>query len=103
MDKTQFIKTIEDFYARGVALIKVKNADYATGHDPFQNFRSASVAGIEPARAILLRVLDKLARISNLLGKEAHVKDETIEDTLLDAANYLNILHAFLTDKMDKN
>lgn len=99
MTTQQFIKTIEDFYARGVELIKIKNADYATGHDPFQNFRSASVAGIEPPRAILLRVLDKLARISNLLGKEAQVKDERIEDTLLDAVNYLAILYALLSDE----
>ena len=44
--------------------------------------------GVEPWKGILVRMSDKWARIVQLSTKEAAVKDETIEDTLLDLANY---------------
>ena len=96
MNNPEFIKSIEDSYAKGVEIIKKKNADYANETDPFKNFRSAEVAGIGVGRAIIVRVLDKISRIQNLLDREAAVKDEKIEDTLLDAINYLAILKAYL-------
>lgn len=84
---------------QGLGLIKLKNKDYATESDPFKNFRTASLVGVNPERAILLRVLDKLSRISNLVDKTNDVKDETIQDTILDCCNYLYILNAYLKDK----
>lgn len=95
-NRESLIESIRAFYERGIEIVKKKNDDYATGEDPFKNFRFASLVGVEPKRAILVRVADKLARVSNLLEKEASVKDERIEDTLLDIANYIAILHAML-------
>ena len=37
---------------------------------------------------ILVRLYDKYLRIEQLMNSEAKVKDESIEDTLLDLANY---------------
>lgn len=95
MDGVAYFKRLEDFYTRGVELMRKKNADYAGVNDPFKNFRSASVLGLSVEQAILVRVLDKLARINNLLTSHAEVKEETLEDTILDCANYLNILAAY--------
>lgn len=95
MNKEDFIKNIEATYLRGVEIIKIKNRDYAGDDDPFKNFRSAIIAGTPVDRAILIRILDKLSRISNLLDKEAAVKDEKLEDTILDCINYLAILKAY--------
>lgn len=95
MNQEQFLENIRVTYQTGVEIIIRKNADYANSDNPFKNFESASVVGIGVERAILLRVLDKLSRISNLISKEAAVKDETIEDTLIDAINYLAILKAY--------
>lgn len=59
---------------------KWKNHDYG---DSFAKTRS-----IIP-QAILVRLHDKLNRLTTLLtGEDAKVKDESIEDTLLDLANY---------------
>ena len=99
MLRVKFIESIKNTYAKGVELIERKNHDYAGVDNPFKNFESALVVGIPVDQAILVRVLDKLSRVSNLLGKEAEVKDEAIEDTLLDAINYLAILKAYLEDK----
>lgn len=101
MLRVKFIESIKNTYAKGVELIERKNHDYAGVDNPFKNFESALVVGIPIDRAILVRVLDKLSRISNLLGREAQVKDEAIEDTILDAINYLAILKAYLEDKND--
>jgi hypothetical protein len=57
-----------------------KNADYG---DSFAKVRK------EVPNAITVRLLDKIHRIINLLGKDsALVSNEAIEDTLIDLANY---------------
>lgn len=95
MDKQQFIANIKATFATGLELIVKKNADYSTVADPFSNFKAASIVGLGVERAILLRVLDKIARISNLLDKDANVADESLEDSLVDSINYLAILKAY--------
>lgn len=95
MTTQQFIENIQQTYAKGVTIIQKKNADYANSTNPFRNFESASIVGISVDRAILLRVLDKLSRAGNLLDKSPAVVDESLEDTLIDAINYLAILKAY--------
>lgn len=57
-----------------------KNHDYG---DSFAKLRN------EIPNAILVRVYDKYSRLKTLLeGKEQLVKDESIDDTLMDLANY---------------
>jgi len=94
--KVNFISSIQNTYEQGINLIRKKNADYANNSNPFKNFESAVMAGVSVERAILVRVLDKISRISNLLEKDRMVLDETLEDSLLDAINYLAILKARL-------
>lgn len=61
-------------------LYERKNADYG---DSFgKSFAEYGLA------APCMRLEDKLNRLKSLRKKEAKVKDESIEDTLLDIANY---------------
>ena len=99
MNREAFITHIEQFYAKGINIIKAKNQDYAGGNNPFKNFEASIFVGVSPDRGMLIRIQDKLARISNLLDSEAAVKDESIEDTILDMANYIAILSAYLAQK----
>jgi hypothetical protein len=102
MNQIQLIKSVEETYKKGVALIKAKNPDYAdVDRDAFKNFRFASLVGVGPKRAILVRISDKLARISNLIDRVGteKVKNEKIEDTLLDLINYSAILLAMIQDE----
>lgn len=96
MKQKDFLKQIENTYKESLKIIKSKNADYATSLDQFKNFRSAEIVGVNPKRAILVRTADKLSRISNLLEKENKVKDESIEDSIIDAIGYLAILKVWL-------
>lgn len=102
MTQQDFFAHIEQTYKDGLNLIKIKNADYANSNNPFKNFESAGIIGLGVDKAILVRILDKLARISNLLDKDADVKEESVEDTLIDAINYLAILKAYLYERKHK-
>lgn len=57
-----------------------KNADYGNSFE-----KSVEKFGLV---ASAVRLSDKLERFSNLICNDAQVKDESIEDTLLDMANY---------------
>jgi hypothetical protein len=83
-----------------MALVQKKTQDYATSYDPYKNFRMSESVGVSLERGILVRICDKISRISNLLDRESSsVKDESIEDTLIDVMNYTNILLCYLQEK----
>jgi len=96
MNNEDFIKQLEFNFKKGIELIKAKNKDYAKDDDPFKNFKMSEMVGVPISRAILVRITDKLSRIDNLLDKEETVKNEKIEDTIIDCMNYLNILLVYL-------
>jgi hypothetical protein len=69
----EICKILNDVYER-------KNHDYG---DSFAKLRN------EIPNAILVRVYDKYSRLKTLLdGKEQLVMEESIDDTLMDLANY---------------
>lgn len=90
------VGSLTERFGRCVGIAAVKNQDYATSSDPFANFRRSEMVGVDPGRAILVRITDKLCRISNLLEAEGAVKDESVSDSIDDAINYLAILGAWL-------
>lgn len=51
--------------------------------------------------ASIVRINDKMNRIKSLIKKKAEVKDETIQDTLLDMANYC-IMTVMWIDKTEE-
>lgn len=77
-----------------------KNHDYGgSNNDPFANFRNSTIAGVSVERGILVRLMDKMSRISTLLDKDAMVIDEAVNDTIDDAINYLAILKSYRNQK----
>ena len=88
------------------SLCNNKNIDYAQQNEPFSNFEMVEALKIcDVPTGILVRISDKLARIANLQrrnGKMA-IKEEKLEDTLLDLINYSIILtsyHLYSNDKV---
>lgn len=70
----------EDICKEMTDVYYAKNADYGNSFEQlYDEFGSVSLA---------IRLSDKLNRYKTLLKQEAKVKDESIEDTLLDMANY---------------
>ena len=97
IDTKFLITSMDKTFSDCLETAKRKNADYAGEvTDPFKNFKNSLVVGVPVERGILVRIMDKVSRISNLIDKDAQVKDETITDTLDDAINYLAILKAYI-------
>lgn len=70
------------------AMHRAKSQDYGSEHDPLANIRNgADFVGIEPWRAAMVRLSDKVTRLAtyNRTGTLLH---EGVEDTLLDLASY---------------
>ena len=68
-----------------------KNSDYSETNDSLSNFKMSERFGIPSHIGVLVRISDKYSRICQLINKGEEnnsVKDETIDDTLLDLANY---------------
>jgi len=92
------LESMESTFKNCLEIAKKKNADYAgdtENSDPFQNFKNSTVVKVSVERGILVRLMDKMSRISNLIDAEAKVKDESVYDTIDDAINYLSILKAY--------
>ena len=92
MEKNLIIAT-EKLFKEALETMKRKNADYSGDNTSLKNFEiSAQVANISMSKGILVRLMDKMTRIGNLMEREAMVKDESIYDTIQDAINYAAIL-----------
>ena len=95
----EFLSRAARNYLKAIRIMEKKSSDYAQTYDPFANFKACEILGVSLEKGILIRELDKISRINNLLEREAQVKDEDIEQTLLDAMNYLNIILLSLQEK----
>jgi hypothetical protein len=81
--------------SEALELMKKKNQDYATGNDPFRNFRTFGELGI------LVRMSDKIARLRTFLERgEFSVTDESCRDSILDLINYSVLLNGMLVEHM---
>lgn len=81
-----------DFYSLLCEMAELhsrKNHDYAGAGDPLRNFRKSLEQGIEPWRGVMIRLSDKWSRLESFCKQDKlAVKDESVEDTLLDNAVY---------------
>ena len=80
--------------SESLELMKKKNQDYATGNDPFRNFRTFGELGI------LVRMSDKIARLRTFLENgKFNVADESCRDSILDLINYSVLLNGMLVER----
>lgn len=94
------MKGFKETLKRMEEIMLSKNHDYSGSVNPFRNFEMVEKLGITSVeQGLLVRMTDKLSRVSNLLGKEGKVLDEKVEDTLLDLANYAVILKCYMESK----
>lgn len=102
MNKNEYMSYHKSMCDRMVETTRKKNADY-TGKtdDPFANFRRCEQLNICSVEVgFLTRMTDKMARINSLIQNgKALVEDESIEDTLIDLANYSILMAGYLASK----
>lgn len=86
--KTYGDPRVNQLFAQAIDLYNRKNHDYAENADPMSNFRKSEIFGVPSRLGVLIRINDKISRLSQITKKQAKVPGETVKDTLLDVANY---------------
>jgi len=79
-----------------------KSHDYATSEDPLLNLRACEIFGKFPAwKGVVIRLSDKMGRLWNAFNGKL-MKNESIEDTLIDIANYAILCLILFKDYEEK-
>lgn len=99
--RAAFISRLQELYDENVKTAEKKNADYAQSEDPFHNFRMCKQYGVPVEKGFIVRMSDKMTRISNLLDKDPSVAEESVLDACMDLANYATLLCIWLEQNED--
>lgn len=105
MNKDEYFKYHADCCAKMMEITRAKNADYTgIGTDPFANFTRVELMGAcSTEQGFVTRMLDKVSRVISFVQKGVlEVKDESVEDTLLDLANYCVLFSGYIKHKKGK-
>lgn len=102
MNQELYLKRFKEIVAEMVTLTTNKNHDYAgkQAEDAFCNFKLIESLGVTTTEAwFIVRMTDKLQRVSNLIKQDTKVSDEKITDTLQDLAVYAIMMKIYLETK----
>lgn len=103
MNREELVKYFEDTTAKMISIMKAKNEDYSgtANNYAFSNFTRVEMLGIASAeQGLLTRITDKLCRVTSFVQRGVlSVKDETVEDTLIDLANYALLTAALIKSR----
>lgn len=102
MDRKEFLELHGSLCDKIKEVTAKKNADYTgASDDPFFNFKTVEMLHISTTeQGFLTRMTDKFTRIISLTKTGIQqVKDEAIEDTLMDFANYCILMICYLKSK----
>ena len=104
MNRDQFLQYHKNCLAKMHEITKAKNTDYGGGtDDAFFNFTRIEKFGIATTeQGFLTRMFDKFARLTSFLKNgNLQVKSESVNDTLLDLANYCILLSAYIESNVE--
>lgn len=109
MKQAEQLALVQQINDKGIELMKSKGHDYA-GVDVLKNFKQmhqmcvlleidvSKVEGIH-----MFYVLLKIQRLCNLLFSNKVAKNESIQDTLIDLRNYVDLLNCTLQEKSERD
>lgn len=98
MTKEQQIKFFENFTNTMAETLLKKGNDYSN-EDRLSNFKVAgAILGKTPEEVALVLIAVKVARMGQLIGTSKIPNNESIDDTLLDLANYDLLLAMIISE-----
>jgi hypothetical protein len=105
MTRDELLKNHEALCKTALELMRRKNADYAGsgGDQPFANFTRCEAMGIcTTEQGFLVRMTDKMSRLSSFVETGVfQVKDESLEDTIVDVINYAVLFASYIKDRKE--
>jgi len=107
MNIIKFLKEMDDSFKKRREIIEKKGYDYADPDSEFLlNFKqlallckSLNVDVKTPPGVAIFYILMKTQRINNLYKSGKSPQNESVEDTLNDLLNYVDLLRGCLTDE----
>lgn len=94
MQKQELLTFADNVFNDCMTILERKGSDYATNEDAFKNFKNSEMVGVPATKGVIIRMMDKMSRIANLIDNDPKVVDERFEDTIMDLINYAIILSA---------
>jgi len=99
MTKEEQVVHFDNMTTRMRDILTKKGNDYANV-DRLSNFKLAGgITGLSPELNCLSLIATKVARLGVLLNSTEHPNNESIEDSVLDLANYSILLSMILNDR----
>jgi len=90
---------LKQYMKEMLAIHNAKSHDYSKDEDKFSNFTMCEKIGVcSTEEGFIVRMTDKLSRLSQLVKKDALVTDEKITDTLTDLAIYALLLREYIEE-----
>lgn len=103
MTREELLQLHDELSFRAKEIMKAKSNDYAFGSDLFANFRGSMFINIPVELGILMRSMDKFKRIETFVRSgNLQVKNESVEDAILDVINYMILLAGIITENKQK-
>jgi hypothetical protein len=106
MTRDQLLSHQEAFCGRMTSIMKDKNRDYSgMDDDALKNFKLIENAYNVTSSEVgtFTRMSDKMSRLASFIRNgELVVKDESVQDTLIDLANYAVLLSAQIVERRDR-
>ena len=105
MTGAEYSVFLQETCSKMISISKAKNADYTGGgEDAFANFTRVEAMGIcTTEQGFLTRMTDKMSRIASFVKNgNLQVKDESVQDTLIDLANYSILMLGYLESEKRK-
>jgi hypothetical protein len=86
---------VDDFFNKMKSILISKAQDYSKSEiDVLSNFKMvAQIIGVKPEQVVLNLIATKVVRLGNLIGNGKIPNNESIQDNLLDLANYTVLLN----------
>lgn len=105
MTSQEYLQFHKQMCEKMLKIAESKNKDYAGGgDDAFANFTGVNSLSrsITTEIGFVTRMYDKLSRIGSFIDNgDLAVKDESVEDTLLDLANYCLLFSGYLKSQKE--
>jgi hypothetical protein len=99
MIKEELLKLLEEFQCEMFDTLNSKGHDYAN-EDVLSNFKEVSqLVGVTPETVVMVMIVVKIVRLSNLLKNSKTPKNESVKDNLLDLTNYTFLLNAIINER----
>jgi hypothetical protein len=99
MNKTQQAAQLKAFHEKMEKVICSKREDYAN-EDVLSNFKLVSqISGVEVEKVMMVFLATKIVRLGELFKKGTAPKNESVDDSIIDLANYSALLEMVRSEK----